>query len=104
MEAHQYNYSGVAEALADLTAKGYTDELDFKDGHLFCNDKGVKFNPVELKITEVHRFEGATDPEDSSVIYAIESTAGLKGVVVDAYGAYADADKTAFLKSLNIVD
>jgi hypothetical protein len=104
MEAHHYNYSGVAEALTDLAARGYTDEFDFKDDHLFCNSKGVRFNPLELKITEVHRFEGATDPEDSSVIYAIESASGLKGVIVDAYGAYADTDKTAFLQSLKIVD
>jgi len=104
MNAHHYNYSGVADALADLSARGYTDEFDFKDDHLFCNSKGVRFNPLELKITEVYRFEGATDPEDSSVIYAIESISGLKGVIVDAYGVYADANKTAFLQSLKIVD
>jgi hypothetical protein len=102
MNADQYNYATVTQALADLRARGYTDEFDFKDEYLFCNEHGIKFNPQELHITEVYRFEGASDPEDSSVVYAIESASGLKGVIIDAYGAYADEKKTAFINSLTM--
>lgn len=102
MNADHYNYAGVTQALADLRARGYTDEFDFKDDHLFCNSKGIKFNPLELKITEVYRFEGESDPEDSSVVYAIVSTNGLRGVIIDAYGAYADEQKTRFLNKLTM--
>ncbi len=104
MNADHYKYATVTHALNDLKERGYTDEFDFKDNYLFCNDKGVQFNPQELKITEVYRFEGASDPEDSSVVYAIESAAGLKGLVVDAYGAYADERKSAFINSLKMAD
>ena len=103
MNADQYNYATVTQALADLRARGYTDEFDFKDEYLFCNEHGIRFNPQELQITEVYRFEGASDPEDSSVVYAIESASGLKGVIIDAYGAYADEKKTAFISGLKIV-
>lgn len=102
MNADQYKYATVTQALDDLKARGYVDEFDFKDEYLFCNEKGVQFNPQELKITEVYRFEGASDPEDNSVVYAIESASGLKGVLVDAYGAYADERKTAFINSLGM--
>jgi len=37
-------------------------------------------------------------------VYAIESAAGLKGVLVDAYGVYADEQKTAFLSGLKMDD
>jgi len=104
MNASQYNYATVSQALNDLRSRGYTDEFDFKDEYLFCNEKGVKFNPQELKITEVYRFEGESDPEDSSVVYAIESAAGLKGVLIDAYGVYADEKKTAFIGSLKMAN
>jgi Fe2+ or Zn2+ uptake regulation protein len=104
MNADQYNYATVTQALDDLKARGYVDEFNFKDKYLFCNDKGIQFNPQELKITEVYRFEGATDPEDSSVVYAIESELGLKGVMIDAYGVYADEQKTAFINSLKMAD
>jgi hypothetical protein len=104
MNADNYNYASVTQALADLQARGYTDEFNFKDDHLFCDSKGIRFNPLELKITEVYRFEGASDPEDSSVVYAIESEAGLRGVLVDAYGAYADEKKTEFISSLKMAN
>jgi hypothetical protein len=102
MNADQYKYATVTQALDDLKARGYVAEFDFKDEYLFSNEHGIQFNPQELKITEVYRFEGASDPEDSSVVYAIESASGIKGLVVDAYGAYADERKTAFINSLTI--
>ncbi|EHQ25749.1 phosphoribosylpyrophosphate synthetase [Mucilaginibacter paludis] len=102
MNADQYNYATVTQALDDLKARGYVDEFNFKDQYLFCDPKGVQFNPQELKITEVYRFEGASDPEDSSVVYAIESASGLKGVLIDAYGVYADERKSAFINSLKM--
>jgi hypothetical protein len=104
MDASHYNYATVTQALADLKSRGYTDEFDYKDDYLFCDNRGVKFNPLELKITEVYRFEGASDPEDSSVVYAIESASGLKGVIIDAYGMYADEKKSSFINSLKIAD
>ena len=39
---------------------------------------------------EVHRFEGNTDPEDESVLYAIRTPDGLHGTLVGAFGTYAD--------------
>ena len=45
----------------------------------------------DFKITEMYRFEGDSSPDDNSVLYAIESKDGIKGVLVDAYGTYAEA-------------
>jgi hypothetical protein len=50
----------------------------------------------------VHRFEGMTSPDDSSVLYAISSTGGLKGVLVDAYGAYTESVSTEMIKKLQV--
>ena len=102
MNADHYNYATVAQALNDLKARGYVDEFDYKDDYLFSDSHGIRFNPLELKITEVYRFEGVSDPEDNSVVYAIESASGTKGVIIDAYGMYADEKKTAFISSLKM--
>ena len=51
MNAGQYNYATVTQALDDLKARGSVDEFNFKDSYLFCDSKGIQFNPLELKIT-----------------------------------------------------
>jgi hypothetical protein len=58
--------------------------------------------PKDVVITQIYRFEGMNDPADSAVVYALESRQGKKGLLVDAYGVYADEHKIAFLKNIPI--
>jgi hypothetical protein len=55
------------------------------------------FGSDDLTIVEHYRFEGISDPDDSSVVYALEAPTGLKGVLVDAYGPYANWKTGALL-------
>lgn len=59
-----------------------------ESGQVTAGDRTFKSD--DLTIVEHHRFEGMSDPDDSSVVYALEASNGLKGVLVDAYGAYAN--------------
>lgn len=95
-----YNYETLSEAVNDLVKRGYVLSFDYIDKSLQCNELNMRFAPEDLIIVETYRFEGATNPDDSSVVYAIEATDGKKGVMVDAYGAYADADKAEFVTHL----
>jgi hypothetical protein len=45
-------------------------------------------------------FEGVSDPDDLSVLYAIEAQDGTRGVVADAFCPYANPDLGAFLKTV----
>jgi hypothetical protein len=58
--------------------------------------------PAEFQISQVHRFEGMTNPADNTVLYAIEGKHGDKGVLVDAYGAYSDPLSAAMIEKLRI--
>ena len=98
------SYETLSEAMNKLKEQGFTYEFDFKDAHLCCGSENREYGSDELKIVEVHRFEGITDPEDSSILYAVESNDGAKGLVIDAYGMYADAEKTEFMSSIETVD
>ncbi|MXV51777.1 phosphoribosylpyrophosphate synthetase [Pedobacter sp. HMF7647] len=97
-------YDTLSQAMSDLQSRGYTDDFDFKDSCLYCNSISQTLNPSDLKITGVYRFEGMTNPDDSAVLYAIESNSGQKGLLVDAYGVYADEHKTAFLSEIPVVE
>lgn len=98
------SYETLVEAMNDLKQKGFSYDFDFKDSHLCCGSENREYGSDELKIVEIHRFEGITDPEDSSILYAVESSDGARGLVIDAYGMYADAEKTKFMSGIEIVD
>ena len=58
----------------------------------FTAGKGKTYAPSELKIIKTYRFEGDSNPSDSSIIYLIEANDGLVGYSLDAYGAYSSHD------------
>ncbi|WP_199120672.1 phosphoribosylpyrophosphate synthetase [Pedobacter sp. ASV28] len=98
-----YIYETLTEAVEDLGQRGY--EYDFNLGEEFieCKALDLKLMPEEFEIEEFYRFEGMNDPADSAVVYAISSPVGnLKGVLIDAYGAYAENISPELLGKLKI--
>ncbi len=98
------NYRNLLEAVNGLKSRGYTYDFNYENACLFCDKISEKYSAADLKITEYYRFEGMSDPEDNSVIYAIESKDGHKGVLIDAYGAYADEHKNAFIANIEVLE
>jgi hypothetical protein len=104
MSANPENYKTMLDAVNALRDRGYTYDFDFSQACLHCNLISQKFQPEDLRITEYYRFEGISDPDDNTVVYAIESKQGVKGIMIDAYGAYADEHKAAFIKNIPVED
>ncbi|MDA9555001.1 phosphoribosylpyrophosphate synthetase [Pelobium sp.] len=103
MKLHQENYETLSEAMNALKAKGFTYEFDVKETSLYHDNINISYKPHQLKVVEIHRFEGNTNPDDSSILYAIICDDGNKGLLIDAYGMYADTEKTNFMKAIEIV-
>jgi hypothetical protein len=84
-------YDTLSQATSDLKKRGYEKDFDLKSTHLIDRNAGIRLEPHEFEIDEVHRFEGMTNPADSTVVYAVSSSSKeVRGVVVDAYGAYSE--------------
>jgi hypothetical protein len=83
-------YDTLIEALDDLKARGFVYDFNLAHDKLECKMLDLQLDPKHFDIAEFYRFEGMTNPDDSSVLYAIESDQGVKGVLVNAYGVYAD--------------
>lgn len=79
-----YTYDTVSEAVNGLKKRGFTLDLNLEENCLVCSD--FRLHPGDFEIVEVYRFEGNSDPADEAVVYAIESTTGEKGVLVNGYG------------------
>jgi len=95
-------YGTVTEALEDLARRGFTANFEYLDGAFTVVDSGRTFRAEELTIVEHHRFEGISDPDDMAVVYALISRAGVRGVVVDAFGVYANPKLGEFLGTVSI--
>ena len=91
------------KCLDRLEEKGYTDQFRVEKGKLVStNDKKKKYKAADVKAANFFRFEGISNPDDMSVLYAIETADGNKGTLVDAYGLYADEETGEFLKEVEI--
>ncbi|MBX0331848.1 phosphoribosylpyrophosphate synthetase [Pontibacter sp. HSC-14F20] len=95
-----YSYDTLSGALNGLKQRGYTEDFNLKENCIVCTTKPMQLKPEEFNIDEVHRFEGMSNPDDNSVVYAISSTYGVKGVLLDAYGAYSEAITPEMAKKL----
>lgn len=93
-------YDTLLEALNDLKNRGYTLDFNLANDYLHCAEHDLRIHPEDFEIIETHRFEGDTNPSEQSVVYAIESVRGEKGVLVNAYGLYADTMSANMVKKL----
>jgi hypothetical protein len=93
------SYATVTDAVEDLRKRGYGYDFNISEGCLYCNRETLE--PTEFAIDEIHRFEGDTDPGDQMIVYAIASLKhSLKGVLVNAYGLYANNTADELIKKL----
>lgn len=88
----RFAYSTLSEAVNDLQRRGYTDDLMLAGHCVVCEPHGINLDPAEFEIDEFHRFEGNSDPEDQSIVYAISSKDDkVKGILVSSYGPDASS-------------
>jgi len=95
-------YNTSLEALIDLKDRGYTSDFSIESSCIHCPQLDLRLSPGEFNIDEYYRFEGMTSPDESSVVYAISSNDGIKGTLIDAYGAYAENLNFDMAKKLTI--
>ena len=97
------NMQTMTAILDTLTANGYTTQ--FK-----ATNKGIQsltteriFSPEEVSINHFYRFEGESNPDDNSIVYAIETCNGEKGTLIDSYGIYNEPLITNFIKEVESI-
>jgi hypothetical protein len=87
----------MAGVMDDLQDRGYTEHFALRTGRLRGMDSGKVFGPEQVAVAELYRFEGVSDPDDMSILYALETRGGLRGTLADAFGVYSDPDVGTFM-------
>ena len=79
------------QCLEDLIGRGYTHDFKVENNKLISlTEDGKGYTADQVRIADFYRFEGPSNPDDNMILYAIETHDGIKGTLVEAYGAYAD--------------
>jgi hypothetical protein len=87
----------LSEAMEGLVRRGFTEHFGVRGEQLRGLESGKTFGPDDVTIREYERFEGVSDPDDMAILYAIESSSGTRGTLVDAFGVYSDQGISAYL-------
>lgn len=91
----------LSAILAQLQREGYTEDFNLRNQYLAGQRSAILLSPHEFVVDRHYRFEGASDPDDEAVVYAISSPKfNLKGTLVNAYGIYSDAASDELVKAL----
>ncbi len=95
------------KSLSSLTNKmvlnGYDDDFKITDNGLKSLKTEKVYQPDEINIINFFRFEGQSDPNDNTIMYVIETSDGLKGTLIDAYGPYADRKLSEFMNNVESI-
>ncbi|RYY00617.1 MAG: phosphoribosylpyrophosphate synthetase [Gammaproteobacteria bacterium] len=94
-------FGTLSQTIDGLEKQGYTLDFNIREECLVCRQTNAALRPDEFEIDAVYRFEGDSNPDDEAVVYAISSPKfGVKGVLVNAYGIYADEASNELVQKL----
>lgn|ERR1041385_2154619 len=93
-----HSMTTLSQAMAAVQEEGFKENFEVKDKKLFAPGNQKSYEPEDVSVKNFYRFEGISDPDDNSILYAIEAKDGTKGILVDAYGIYSDGKTSEFMK------
>jgi hypothetical protein len=93
--------NSLSMVMAKAVKNGYTESFKVTGrGLISQDDPEHPYPPEQIQVINFYRFEGESDPADNSIMYQIETPDGHKGVLVDAYGPYADEKTNVFMQQV----
>ncbi len=78
------NDKTLSQRMNELKEEGYSIDFNLKDDKITNNNDS--YMPEDFNVDRIFRFEGMTNPADNSILYAISTNDGKKGLLVDGYG------------------
>jgi hypothetical protein len=95
----------LTSMMESLQKEGFKENFMVnEEGLLYDVDTKKVYTPQQVRIPNFYRFEGSTDPADSSILYAIETDDGARGLLSDAYGPYSDPEVSKFIAEVQEIN
>ena len=91
----------LVEAMERLRSIGYVNDFSATSGgHLRCEVCRSNHDAATISIIETVRFEGDSNPDDESILLALECECGALGQYTAAFGPDTPAEDALVLHSL----
>ncbi len=95
------SYGTLSQTINGLIKEGYTLDFNLQEDRFTAFGTESILSPNDFLIDKVFRFEGESNPDDQSVLYAISSpTLNIKGLLVNGYGISADEKTDKLISGL----
>ncbi|CAN5625293.1 hypothetical protein BH10BAC5_BH10BAC5_03170 [soil metagenome] len=95
------SYGTLSETINGLNKLGYIHDFNIQEDCLVCLQTKTTLSPDDFQIDKVYRFEGASNPDDQSILYAISSSKyDIKGTLVNGYGISSDETTSKLIEKL----
>jgi hypothetical protein len=79
--------SSLSVAIAQLQEEGYTEDFNLVEVGTASKRIKKEWTARDCEVLRYFRFEGMTDPDDSSILYAIKTADSIKGLLANNYSA-----------------
>ena len=76
----------LGDRMRELHAAGWNKQFLVSDGGLRCDGCSCWAAPEKVDVDMFYRFEGASDPGDESILFAISMPCGHRGTLPAAFG------------------
>lgn len=96
--------TSLTSVMAKLKEEGFAEDFIMMDGGIGISGAYKIYKPEDIKIVDFYRFEGESDPADMSILYAIETNDGKRGVFSHPYGAYAETEPVEFFAKVEEIN
>lgn len=99
------DYGTLSQAINKLKLEeGYEHDFNLLDEQIEIKSTNEIYSVEEFDVDKVLRFEGMSNPDDNAILYAITTTNGRKGVLVDGYGISSGQVSDEMMKKLDLKD
>jgi hypothetical protein len=97
-------FASIYEALAEFKKQGYMTEFLRNPTRLYCAELHLWITPEQFSVDVSYYLEKISNPDQDRVFYAISSSIGVKGILVEPCGVYADNISLEMAQKLSVVN
>lgn len=91
----------MSDVVDRLTKAGYDEVFSGEAGGIRGAKKGHLHRPEELRIEQIERFEGISNPDDETIVLALRCTAhDCRGTYVAAYGKDMSSTDASMIRKI----